>query len=354
MALTWAAKRAEALENDKNLADRNKISTKTIVLYGLSSAAALGFIGSVITWGVQKATLDTAKLERAFKILRNLKAEKSMVTEQQACIEQLFQSDLNTYDEISKFYSQKIDLIKTKNELVRNIDKQETVIKNMTATGNTAQWMSVGFAAAVVVLYAFSAYMTYQDLKDFYKVKFSPIPHYMVDETDITYYNENGQQLVKENHAAYYKAAVCNRSESDDNYKVLGDCADLNGDVGQQWLALYVCRNSEVMQPILADSLKVVVGNSNIPAGYEAGIHMFGSKTAFNLNSKLYDWNQSAKSVFVYFQIDKQAPVKEMQTAGSSFTGGWLALTGVLGMGLGAGITALVMRTFRKKEEAAA
>ncbi|MBR0088122.1 MAG: hypothetical protein IJL98_10335 [Lachnospiraceae bacterium] len=112
------------------------------------SLRELVMAGNVITWGVQKASLDTAKLERAFKILRNLKAEKSMVTEQQACVEQLFQSDLNTYTEISKFYSQKIDLIKTKNELVRNIDKQETVIKNMTATGNTAQWMSVGFAAS--------------------------------------------------------------------------------------------------------------------------------------------------------------------------------------------------------------
>ncbi|MBR0087791.1 MAG: hypothetical protein IJL98_08650, partial [Lachnospiraceae bacterium] len=91
-----------------------------------------------------------------------------------------------------------------------------------------------------------------------------------------------------------------------------------------------------------------------IPAGYEAGIHMFGSKTAFNLNSKLYDWNQSAKSVFVYFQIDKQASVKEAQTTGSSFAGGWIALTAVLGMGIGAAAAALAMRTVRRKKEAAA
>ena len=51
---------------------------------------------------------------------------------------------------------------------------------------------------------------------------------------------------------------TCNRSTSADTWNALGDCADLNGDAGQQWVALYACRNNEVMQPILADSLKAV------------------------------------------------------------------------------------------------
>ena len=147
---------------------------------------------------------------------------------------------------------------------------------------------------------------------------------------------------------------TCNRSKNDKNYKNLGDCADLNGDVGQQWVALYACWDNKANQPILADSLKVVTGSTEIPAGYTAGIHKFGTEAAFNLNNKLYDWNQSAKSIFVYFQIDKNAPVQEPSTSGSSFTGGWIALTAVLGAALGSAVTAFSLKAVRKKKETAA
>ena len=106
----------------------------------------------------------------------------------------------------------------------------------------------------------------------------------------------------------------------------------MNGCVGKQWLALYLAKNTN-MNPILAASLKVVTGSSEIPAGYTTGIHMFGSESAFNLNSSLYDWNSGAKSVFVYFKTDDSA---KASTTGSNFTGGTLALTGVAGLVIGA------------------
>ena len=132
---------------------------------------------------------------------------------------------------------------------------------------------------------------------------------------------------------------------------ILGDCADLNGDVGQQWLALYVCRNNKAAQPILADSLKFVLASNEVPAGYETGINMFGNDAAFNLNSKLYDWNQSADSVQVYFQIDKEAKVLDPSTSGSAFSPGWFALTAVLGAAAGAAVTAVIMTVSRKKKK---
>ncbi len=148
------------------------------------------------------------------------------------------------------------------------------------------------------------------------------------------------------------KNAPRNRKVGDKNYKALTNCADLNGDVGQQWLALYACRNYREMQPILADSFKVVVGSNEIPAGYDnTGIHMFGSESAFNLNNKLYDWNQSAKSVFVYFQVDETAPVGEASTSGSAFSAGISAVCGVGGAGLGALVTALAMTANNKKKD---
>ena len=150
------------------------------------------------------------------------------------------------------------------------------------------------------------------------------------------------------NQSAYYKAVACNRTEADEMYGVLGTCADMNGDVGKQWLALYAVKN-EVMAPILASSLKVVVGNTQIPAGYETGIHMFGTDAAFNLNSSLYDRNNDAESVYIYFKTDDAA----VSATGATFTGGTIALSGGTGIALGAVVTALAMKTKRKPNKKA-
>ena len=74
---------------------------------------------------------------------------------------------------------------------------------------------------------------------------------------------------------------------------------------------------------------------------------MFGSDAAFNLNSSLYDWNDDAESVYVYFQTDDTvAPA-----TGTTFTGGTLALTGGAGIALGAVVTALAMTLKRKSDK---
>ncbi len=218
------------------------------------------------------------------------------------------------------------------------------------ATRSTiCKWMTVGFTVAIVVVAAVSVYLTYRDLQAQYKVDFTPIPRYIVDEKDLIGYNKNGEKIILKNQSAYYKAVECNRTEADEFFSVLGTLSDLNGDVGKQWLALYAVKN-EAMEPILASSLKVVVDNAQIPAGYTTGIHMFGTDAAFNLNSSLYDWNDSAPSVYVYFKTDNSAA----STAGSNFTGGTLALAGGAGVALGAVITALAMTSKRKKTESKA
>ncbi|MBR6360228.1 MAG: hypothetical protein IKS04_00400, partial [Clostridia bacterium] len=214
------------------------------------------------------------------------------------------------------------------------------------------KYLTVGFSIAVVILAGITTYLTYRDMVNHYKVEFTPIPRYMVDEKDIVVYNESGEKTVIKNQAAYYKAVECNRTENDEFYKNLGTCADMNGDVGQQWLALYA-QKSDVEAPILANSLLVVIKDKNIPAGYTTGIHMFGSSdTAFNLNNELYDWNKSAPSIMVYFKTDKAAA--KLSSAGSNFTAGTIALAGVGGLAVGAVITALAAKTnCRKKKNAA-
>ena len=339
VALTSDALRAQALEAEQNLADRSLLSTKTIVLYALTGASALGFAGSVFLWGVRSRELKDAQ-----KTLKDLQDNLDVLDNKHAGLsEQVKEEGLDLDEEL-------IEVNDQTDEVERKIWDQNEVVGNCAASTRTAAWMSVGFAAAMVVLAGVSVYLTWEDMKAYYKVDFSPIPHYMVDETAITYYNQNGEKLVKENHAAYYKAVTCANRTDKKYIDVLGDCADLNGDVGQQWVALYACWDNKACQPILADSLKAVVGKSEVPAGYESGIHMFGSDAAFNMNNKLYDWNQSAKSVYVYFQIDTEAPVSP-STAGSAFTGGWIALTAILGVALGSVLTAVSMTAIRKKKE---
>ena len=215
------------------------------------------------------------------------------------------------------------------------------------ATRSTiCKWMTVGFTVAMVVIAAVSVYLTYRDLQAQYQVDFTPIPRYIVDEKDITSYNAKGEKIVLKNQSAYYKAVECNRTAADEFYNVLGTLADLNGDVGKQWLALYAVKK-EAMNPILASSLKVVTGKADVPAGYTTGIHMFGSDSAFNLNSSIYDWADDAPAVYIYFDTDDSVA----STSGSNFSAGTLALSGGAGLALGAVVTALAMSLTKKKKE---
>lgn len=236
----------------------------------------------------------------------------------------------------------------TYSEKVINIDSfnLQDEIEIYTSASRLCKYMTIGLSIGVIILAAITTYMTWQDMKAYYNVEFSPIPHYMVDEKDIIGYNKKGEKIMLKNQTAYYKAVESNRTESAEFYKVLGNRADMNGDVGRQWLALYSVKK-ELMEPILASSLQVVVGKADVPAGYTTGIHMFGSDAAFNLNSSLYDWANNAPSVYVYFQTDDTAA----NTTGSVFTGGTLALAGGAGIALGAVVTALAMTLKRKSDK---
>ena len=127
-------------------------------------------------------------------------------------------------------------------------------------------------------------------------------------------------------------------------YDVVGNKGDLNGYVGRQWLALYAEKN-EANEPILADSFKIS-DKEQIPAGYEKGIHMFGSSAVENLNNPLYVWKSDAPKVFVYFRTDAGA-----SAAGSGFSTGTLALGALGGAVLGAFGTAIVMTAMKKKKK---
>ena len=219
-------------------------------------------------------------------------------------------------------------------------------LSRLKARSSTCGKLSIGLGVAMVILIGVTTYLSYQDLVNHYQVEFTPIPRYMVDEQDIVAFNEKGEKIVIKNQSAYYKAALCSRSTSAEYYNVLKDIADLNGDVGKQWLAMYWAKN-EAGLPILADSLKVVTDSTEIPAGYSTGIHMFGTSAAENLNNPLYVWNSGAKSIYVYY---KNVEAKEPGITGSGFTAGIIALSAGAGLAVGALGSGLAVSAAGKKK----
>ena len=261
------------------------------------------------------------------------------------------------------FYMMGLENIWLKNQNELNIAKSEWVanaaaedkaltesaISYFQGRSSMCKWLGTGLGIAMIIITAITVYLSYRDMVNHYKVEFTPIPRYMVDEKDITAFNEYGEKILIRNQAAYYKAALCNRKSSDEYYNIVGDVADLNGDVGKQWLAIYYAKN-EAEMPVLANSLKVVTGNSQIPANYSKGVHMFGVGATENINNTLYVWNSSARSIYLYYQLD----TKSASLAGSGFSAGTVALSGGAGLAVGALASGLFLRASgknRRKEE---
>ena len=213
-------------------------------------------------------------------------------------------------------------------------------------TRATVNKLMVGMTVAMVIIAAVTTYLAWRDMQNYYKVDFTAIPRYMVDEKDLMGYNSRGEKIVLKNQEAYYKAVESNAKKGDFKFNEIENLADMNGCVGKEWLALYFAKNRN-MDPILASSLKVVVKSSEVPSGYTTGIHMFGSEAAFNLNSNLYDWNNSAPDVYVYFKTDDSVT----KTSGSTFSGGFLALAGGAGLVIGSVASALGTTVTKKKKK---
>ncbi len=322
VALTSDAMRADALA--KMNQDNSIFSAWTTAMIVLTATTFVAFTSSAVSLGIMKydissCTKEVSSLSNDIKPLT-----KGLADDEIGELETLFTNE---------------DIIKG-----NKIDALET--QAVTANSSICKGLAVGLGVAVIVLAAVTTYLSYRDMKAHYNVDFTPIPHYMVDEKDITGYNSKGEQIILKNQGAYYKAVECNRKKGDDYFGKIDTCADMNGCVNPQWLALYAAKN-EAEDPILADSFKVVVGSTAVPQGYETGIHFFGEGAAFNLNDKRFCWNEKAKSVMVYYKTDKTAAT----TTGSNFTGGTLALAGGGGVLLGAAVTALGMTAARKRKE---
>ena len=65
-----------------------------------------------------------------------------------------------------------------------------TDIDKITSATRVCKYLSIGLGIGVIILAGVTAYLAWEDMKAYYNVEFSPIPHYMVDEKDIIGYNK--------------------------------------------------------------------------------------------------------------------------------------------------------------------
>ena len=313
-----------------------------------AAAAKLAIQTSNVNWvnnAIKQATIANGKATVAWETARQAvkDASKNNITDPVELQKLVDAEDTARANMINGSY--KTSNLKSDLSVYEGLKEEgETFLNRAEARSALCSKLAIGLTVVIVVVTAITVWLTFRDLQNHYKVDFTPIPNYMVDEKDITAYNSKGEKIIIKNQAAYYKAVLCNRTDGD-YYDVLGDKGDLNGYVGKQWLALYAERN-EANDPILADSLKFS-DKDQIPAGYEKGIHMFGSAAVENLNNPLYVWKSDAPKVYVYFKLD----VGAASTAGSGFSFGSLGLGALGGALIGVLGTAVCTKASKKKKE---
>ena len=239
---------------------------------------------------------------------------------------------------------------------INNLNKDLAPYQKMATTGRVI--LGIGGALLIGAAVA-KGYQLYS----YYNTTFTQIPMYIVDEADIVSYETddegNEKKLIDFDQFVYYEAVKCNRQEmrniGDRQSGVsryaewgCGDAADLNADMGQQWLALYTVGSSRKGSPILADSLTLQYGSGNMPEGTTKALHMFTYENAADLGDTAYSYNNDKNGVYFFWDVDEEAA--QGSDAASTFAGGSTALAGGIGLLVGILGTAIVLR--RKKKEA--
>ena len=135
--------------------------------------------------------------------------------------------------------------------------------------------------------------------------------------------------------------------------------ADINADIGKQWLALYVNRSAAKGDPILADSLtlKTGKGSEKTPEGYNGCMHMFMEENPVKIDNEEYCYRSDNNGMYLYWKGDeKEFTDKSALTASVFGTGGTIAISAISGLIVGIIGAILVMfpKMKKKKENEAA
>ena len=253
------------------------------------------------------------------------------------------------------------------------VDQTGTKISKLqNGLGTASKWM-MGIGGALMIA---AAALKGVQIYKYYHRDFTMIPVMIVDESDIVSYttDKNGKQvkLINFDQFAYYDVVKCNRQEigihknaqngvSDYKSWGCGDAADINADVGKQWLAMYVNRSSAKGDPILADTLMLQKGSDKKPDNCNGCLHFFTFENAAKLDDTAYCYRDDNKGMYIFWKGDETALAESTSTGAntsggststaSAFNAGYLALAGIGGLALGILCTTLVMLPKLKKKE---
>ena len=254
-------------------------------------------------------------------------------------------------------------------------------VKTITRMGTAGRWL-MGIGGAMMII---AAILKGVQIYEYYHRTFTQIPNMIVDEADIVSYTTNDEgkevKIITFDQFAYYEVVKCNRqvigihTNAQDGVKDYkewgcGDAADINADVGKQWLALYVNRSEAKGSPILADTLLLRTGKEEIekakaagkstdkveleaakmPEGYNGCLHMFMEENPVMIDNEAYSYRSDNEGMYLYWKGDADAFADASQTA-SAFNAGFMALSGIGGLALGIAGTAFVTGRKKKKEE---
>ncbi len=259
-------------------------------------------------------------------------------------------------------------------DAAKKFNDAKKAVQSMQKVSTAGKWLA-GIGGALMIAFAIlKGVQMYQ----YYHVEFSKIPIMIVDEADIvtTVKGDDGKDITLTNfdQFMYYDVVKCNRQEiglspsaqkNVDKYKEwnCGDAADINGDVGQEWVAMYVNRSPKKGNPILADSLVLKLGKDSEkkPADRNGYLHFFTIDDPFRMDNDNYSYSaykdkDGYSGMYLYWNGDVNAFADGASTTASAFNGGYFALAGIGGLALGILGTTLVMlpRLRKKKEEEAA
>ena len=167
-----------------------------------------------------------------------------------------------------------------------------------------------------------------------YKTEYTDIPSNMVDVVSTA----NGNRYVN------YQVVDALYKNGDKTAERPGDT---NGYNGSQWNAIYYTKSYEAGKCMTANGY-IIDSESNF--GKYTPVAKFGSTNCYNLNA--FNGNESSETIYLAFgnsNNKKTAETAVPTVVGSVFTTGAIAVSGVVGLGLGMGFMALIKR---KKEKA--
>ena len=177
------------------------------------------------------------------------------------------------------------------------IDSKATILKGFKiATGV--------LVVVTIALGVWTVISGIQDLKAYYNrdMDLYPIPDNIVDEAEAA----DGSMTY-----TYYKAVQSNRVEKGftEDREALKNNADLNGDLGKEWLALYYTKDASAGSPIVVSDLSgftVVKGQEATPEGGVA-LTIFDQVSPVNLTNEDWVWNDKTGGLYLYYTVDTGA-----------------------------------------------